>query len=164
MTKKIKRNIIKNIFLNFEKEETWLNHMSLQGYSLKEISNGYYIFETCEPGEYIYRIEFLDREILNNREQPSYLNFLKEMQVDHVASINRWQYFKRESSLGDFEIYSDIDSKISHYKCVFKKEDKKDQEVRGGAVSSSGMYSFRYMSSREASQRRNSQCHFYRTF
>jgi len=28
---------------------------------------------------------------------------------------------------------------------VFKKEDKKDQEVRGGAVSSSRMYSFRYM-------------------
>ncbi|ALX49671.1 hypothetical protein AOX59_14495 [Lentibacillus amyloliquefaciens] len=25
-------------------------------------------------------------------------------------------------------------------KCAFKKEDKKDREVRGGAVSSSGMY------------------------
>lgn len=45
---------------------------------------------------------------------------------------------------------------------VIKKEDKEDQEVRGGAASSSGVYAFRYMSSTEASQQRNSQCHFYR--
>jgi len=47
---------------------------------------------------------------------------------------------------------------------VFKKEDKKDREVRGGAVLSNGMYVFRYMSSAKTSQRRNSMCHFYRTF
>ncbi len=38
------------------------------------------------------------------------------------------------------------------YKRV-KKEDKKDREVRGGVVSSSGMYAFKYMSSGETSQR-----------
>ena len=50
------------------------------------------------------------------------------------------------------------------YKEGVKKEDKKDREVRGGVVSSSGMYVIRYMSSGETSQRRNSMCHFYRTF
>ncbi|GGJ90663.1 hypothetical protein GCM10007063_11500 [Lentibacillus kapialis] len=67
---------------------------------------------------------------------------------------------------------------------MFNKEDKKDQEVRGGAVSSNGMYAFKYMStsnavlnplrtqekcfsfprSGETSQRRNSKYHVYRTF
>lgn len=40
---------------------------------------------------------------------------MNELDIDHVANINRWQYFRRKSSLGEFDIYSEIDSKINHY-------------------------------------------------
>jgi len=36
-------------------------------------------------------------------------------------------------------------------KCVFKKEDKKDREVRGSVALSSGMYAFKYMTGAKAS-------------
>ena len=86
-------------------------------YALKDIVNGYYIFEQCEPGTYIYRIEFLKQEIFQ-KEKDSYLELMQELKVEAVASFRRWHYFRRDSSLGTFEIYSDIDSQIEHYQRI----------------------------------------------
>ncbi|WP_404348106.1 DUF2812 domain-containing protein [Sutcliffiella horikoshii] len=116
MSKKVKRNILKNVFLDFEKEENWLNNMCKQGYALNKIANNYYYFEACEPGEFSYRIEFLKEETIP--EKDSYLEFMNEMEIDHIAAINRWQYFRRKTILGDFTIYSDIQSKIEHYQRI----------------------------------------------
>ena len=113
MTKKVRRSIFKTIFINFQKEENWLNNMCKQGYALQEISNRYYIFEPCKPGEYIYRIEFLKQETMNKHEKTAYLNFMKEMDVDLIASLNRWQYYRRDAALGEFKVYLHIDSKIN---------------------------------------------------
>ncbi|MEK4974675.1 DUF2812 domain-containing protein [Niallia sp. FSL R7-0648] len=117
MTKKMKRSFLKNLFINIEKEETWLNNMCDKGYALHDISDGYYIFERCKPGTYIYRIEFLQQEIFQ-KEKEFYLELMKDLKVESIASIKRWHYFRRESSLGEFEIYSDTDSQIEHYKRV----------------------------------------------
>lgn len=117
MIKKMKRSIFKNLFIDLEKEETWLNNMCKNGYALRDISNGYYVFEPCDPGKYIYRIEFLKQEIFQ-KEKHSYLELMQELKVEPVASFNRWHYFRRDSSLGEFEIYSDIDSQIEHYKRI----------------------------------------------
>lgn len=38
--------------------------------------------------------------------------------MELVASHNRWVYFRKKVVDGDFDIYSDIDSKIKHYKRV----------------------------------------------
>ena len=59
--KKVKRSIYKNSFINIEKEEAWLNKMCKKEYALKEISKGFYLFEDCTPGNFIYRIAFLKR-------------------------------------------------------------------------------------------------------
>lgn len=117
MIKKVKRNSMKNLFINIEKEESWLNDMCKDGYALQEISVGYYVFEACEPGAYIYRLEFLKQEVYQ-KEKNSYLALMKELNVDLVASFRRWHYFRRETSLGEFEIYTDIDSQIEHYKRI----------------------------------------------
>ena len=117
MIKKVKRGYFKNLFINIEKEETWLNDMCQSGYALCVISNGYYVFEPCDPGTYIYRLEFFDQEIFQ-KEKDSYLKFMQESNVECIASFKRWHYFRRDSALGDFEIYSDIDSKIEHYKRI----------------------------------------------
>ncbi|WP_312097599.1 DUF2812 domain-containing protein [Niallia sp.] len=117
MTKKVKRSFLKKLFINIEKEETWLNNMCKNGYALHDIANGYYSFEPCKPGEYIYRIEFLHQEVFQ-REKEFYLELMEDLKVKAIASVNRWHYFRRESSLGKFEIYSDIDSQIEHYKRI----------------------------------------------
>lgn len=116
MTKKVRRKILKNIFLDYEKEENWLNNMCKQGYALSKITNNHYYFETCEPGKFSYRIEFLKEATI--QEKDTYLDFMNEMEIERIAAINRWQYFRRKAILGEFTIYSDIQSKIEHYQRI----------------------------------------------
>ena len=117
MTKKVKRSIFKKLFINIEKEEAWLNNMCEKGYALRAITNGYYLFERCNPGSSIYRIEFLKQGI-SQKEKDSYVELMQELNVERIASFKRWSYFCRDSALGEFEIYSDIDSQIEHYKRI----------------------------------------------
>jgi hypothetical protein len=104
-------------FIDYEKEERWLNEMSAKGLAL----NGYffflYSFTDCEPGEYIYRIELLEN-LPGNPESRKYIDFLSENGVEHIASWARWVYFRKQAKDGPFDIYSDIDSKLTHFKRI----------------------------------------------
>ncbi len=53
------RKTIHRIFWvwEFEKEERWLNEMTLEGWALDKAAFCSYRFMRCEPGEYIIRME-----------------------------------------------------------------------------------------------------------
>lgn len=106
MTKKVRRSIFKQLFLDYEKEEKWLNDMCKNGYALSNFENWYYIFEACEPGEYIYYISLLHEDTLLKKK------------ATLITSINRWYYFRSKSPLGEFSIEEDIHAKINYYKRV----------------------------------------------
>ncbi|WP_176473354.1 DUF2812 domain-containing protein [Niallia circulans] len=38
--------------------------------------------------------------------------------MEHIASANRWHYFRKDAALGKFVIYSDIDSQMEHYQRI----------------------------------------------
>jgi hypothetical protein len=42
---------------DFEKEERWLNEMALEGWALVAVGWCRYVFERCEPGAYMIRLE-----------------------------------------------------------------------------------------------------------
>ena len=50
-----------NYFFNDESEENWINEMSAKGWHFKQFRLGMYAFEKGEPGEYIYRVDYLDK-------------------------------------------------------------------------------------------------------
>lgn len=102
---------------DFEKEEKWLNEMSAKGLQLVAIGFCKYIFEETIKGEYTYRLELLENAP-SNSESISYIRFLEETGVEYIGSLMRWAYFRKKVADGAFEIYSDIDSKISHYKRI----------------------------------------------
>lgn len=111
------KKVVYKLYYDFEKEEKWLNEMSSKGFALVDFFMGKYTFEECEKGEYIYRIELLENLVLHSKSK-QYINFLEETGVEHVASSFRWAFFRKKASLGEFDIYSDIDSKIEHYKKI----------------------------------------------
>lgn len=104
-------------FYDFEKEENFLNKMAAQGWALKKYCFCKYVFEECEKGEYIYRIQLLEKG-LDNPESQKYIQFMEDMGAEFITSYNRWVYFRKKASEGEFEIFTDKDSKISHYKKV----------------------------------------------
>lgn len=108
------KHIVRKAYYDFEKEEKYLNKMSAKGWALTDYSWCRYVFEDAPKGEYIYRIELLENPV-SHPESQSYIKFMEENGVEFVASFNRWVYFRRKASDGEFDIYSDIDSKIKHY-------------------------------------------------
>lgn len=102
------------IFLDFEKEEAWLNEMSEEGYSLIERSFFEYKFESCEKGKYVYRVEKLAQT--KKEDKQNYIQFLEDLGVELVWQQFGWAYFRQEKNESVYEIYSDVNSKVSHYK------------------------------------------------
>ena len=91
----------------FEKEERWLNEMAQEGWALQNAGFCTYTFEKTEPGQYIIRLAMLDSS-------PDFESFMEELEAQSVGHCFSWGYFRRSAQLGPFDLFSDVDSRISH--------------------------------------------------
>ena len=96
---------------DFEKEERWLNTMAQSGWVLTKVGFCTYHFAPCQPGEYTIRLEM-------HAPDSEYLRFMEEIGAEHVGRMVQWVYFRRKAELGEFDLFSDIDSKIAHLKKI----------------------------------------------
>lgn len=108
------KNVKYRFYLDYEKEEAWINEMAAQGWHLEKFSVGRFTFKKGEPGAFIYRNEFLSGMQVSEREE--YLEFLADSNVTIVHTFGGWIYMKRATADGPFRIYTDKKSKISYYK------------------------------------------------
>ncbi|MGE7998925.1 DUF2812 domain-containing protein [Lysinibacillus sp. NPDC093190] len=99
-------------FLDYEKEEAWVNDMAEQGWYLKHTMVGYFIFEKGESGQYIYR-----NELIKGKSQ-DYYDFLETMNIEFVSKFGYWAYYRKKTSEGPFELFSDSSSKIKYLKSI----------------------------------------------
>ena len=91
----------------FEKEEEWLNEKAANGWVLESVGFCKYTFVRCEPGEYTVRTEM-------HAYDDQYVKFMEETGAEYVGRMMMWIYFRKKTEDGVFDLYSDIDSKISH--------------------------------------------------
>ena len=111
------KHIVHKAYWDFEKEERWLNDMAAKGLALSDYSWGRYAFEETPRGAYLYRIELLEN-LPSHPESQAYLRFLEENGVEVVTSYMRWVYLRRSAAEGPFDLYTDLDSRIRHYKRI----------------------------------------------
>lgn len=111
------KQVIRKLFINYEKEEKWINELAVKGLNFIDYSFGRYLFEEGTPGEYIYRLELLSN-IPTHPESKSYIKFMEETGVECVSTYMRWVYFRKRASEGTFDLYSDYDLRIKHYKRI----------------------------------------------
>ena len=97
----------------FDKEEDWLNTMAQSGWVLDGIGFAKYHFVKCEPGEYTVRLEMHARD-------DEYLHFMEETGAEYIGRILQWIYFRKKTVNGEFDIFSDIDSRIGHVDKICK--------------------------------------------
>ncbi len=103
------RKTIKKLFFiwDFEKEETWLNEMAMNGWVLESVGFCSYHFVRCEPGEYAVRTEM-------HAFDESYIQFMQDTGAEYVGRMLMWVYFRKKTADGPFDLFSDIDSRIAH--------------------------------------------------
>jgi hypothetical protein len=110
------RHAIYRYIVDFEKEEKWLNEMAEKGMNFIYFSfPGRYLFEEGTPGEYIYRLEFLDNTP-DHPDSKAYIRFVEETGAELVSTYFRWVWFRKKASDGPFDLYSDYPSRIRHYR------------------------------------------------
>ena len=113
------KKIIRKAFMDFEKEENWINHMAREGWAMTDYAWCRYAFESCEPGAYVYRIELLP-DLAGRPKSRSYVEFVESTGAQEVANYGRWVYFRKKSGEGNFDLFSDLGSRLAHYRRVFQ--------------------------------------------
>lgn len=111
------KRFVRKLFINFDKEEQWLNEMAEKGLGLESYSFCKYEFAEIKPGEYTYKVQLLE-EATDTTKSQEYLQFLEEMDITCVTRYRQWIYLRKTAINGPIELYSDIDSKLSYYKKV----------------------------------------------
>lgn len=110
----MKKVIWKQFWLwNFDKEEKWLNEMSALGLQLCCIGFCRYVFEQGTPGEFTYRLEML-KDLPSHPRSEKYIRFVEDTGAEYIGSMFRWAYFRKVPGMGEFDLYSDIGSRIKH--------------------------------------------------
>ena len=102
---------------NYDEEETWLNEMASKGYNLISVGFCKYVFDECQPNEYVIRIEYLNKNLFNINSD-KYLNLMEETGAKYLGNVMSWAYFSKKSESTNFELYSDNSSKISYIEKV----------------------------------------------
>ena len=111
--------VVYRLYMDYEKEERWLNEMASRGWRFTGRRLGGYRFEKGEPGEWFYRIELLPAEP-GSAASREYLSLLLDTGADVVSTQARWVYLRRPAALGPFVLFSDLESRIGHYRRVLK--------------------------------------------
>lgn len=97
----------------FDKEERWLNEMAARGLALCSVGYCSYTFEVGDPGEYIVRLELLE-QLPTHAQSEQYIRFIEGSGAECIGSMFRWVYFRKKRTTGEFDLYSDFESRIRH--------------------------------------------------
>lgn len=104
-------------FYDKDAETEWLNQMAADGYAMTVFFAGFYKFETCRPGEYVYQIDFGNSFFKINKD---YREFMQDTGVEVLQAWGPWVFLRKPASEGRFELYTDVDSGIEHYSKIRK--------------------------------------------
>ena len=103
------------------KEEAWINEMAEHGYGLVSAGKITFEYEDIESGQYKYK-EMMLKGSFDSKKVRDFLKFMEEMGVDNVGHVSypghTIVYLRYDSSLENFDIYSDLDSKIEYEKIM----------------------------------------------
>ena len=96
------------LYFDKDQETEWLNGLVQEGWALKRFFAGFYSFERCEPGQYTYQIDL-------GPATGDYREFMQETGAEIVQTWGLWIILRKPSCEGPFELYSDVESSITHY-------------------------------------------------
>lgn len=101
-------------FIDFEKEEQWLNGMAKRGFALAGKSIAY-VFDRAEPEDAVIKIDF--RQFKSRADFEDYLALFEDSGWKHVAGSKSSgsQYFRKIDETVSDDIFSDADSRAGRY-------------------------------------------------
>lgn len=105
------------LYFDKDAETEWLNRMAAEGHAMTGFFAGFYRFDPCKPGEYIYQVDLGDRFFSVSED---YRKFMEDTEVEIVQTWGYWIILRRLAEKEKFELYTDVDSSIEHYTKIRK--------------------------------------------
>lgn len=99
------------MYYDKDKETDWLNEMAQVGYAMTGFFAGFYTFEKCKPAEWEYQIDL-------GRVTKDYREFMEDAGIEIVQTWAAWIILRRKKRDEPFQLYTDVDSSIEHYKKI----------------------------------------------
>lgn len=99
-----------NWFIDFDKEEKWINDMAKSGWALWHINGVIYRFKKCEPNEFIYQIDFDEQTSKDGVDD--YVTFRSSCGDQFVHQWKEKIYWKRATTSGSFEAENNVAAKL----------------------------------------------------
>ncbi len=99
-----------NWFVDFDKEEQWLNDMATKGWAFWHTNGVIYRFKPCKPEEFIYQIDFDEKK--SQEGAGDYVVFRSSCGDQFVHQWKRKIYWKRETASGPFEAENNVAAKL----------------------------------------------------
>ena len=103
---------------DYEKEEAFLNEMSRAGWNLTAVGFFRYIFRRGTPGEYLYKIDMVERTE-SDEVKESYFNFLTDCGIRVVGEFKDWIYLQKRAADGPFDTKNDTYAKLRQVNKVY---------------------------------------------
>lgn len=98
-----------NWFVDFDKEEEWLNKMSSNGLCLWHTNGVIYRFKKCKPGEFMFQIDFDEKKSSTDED---YVAFRTSCGDKLVHQCKNKIYWKRIAAEGPFESEENVPAKL----------------------------------------------------
>ena len=102
--------IVINWFIDFDKEEKWINEMACNGWAFWHTNGVIYRFKRCQPGEFIYQIDFDEQK--PKAGVGDYAVFRSSCGDVFVHQWKQKIYWKRAASSGPFEAEENVAAKL----------------------------------------------------
>ncbi len=102
----------------WEKEEAWLNEMAREGWNLTAVGFCRYIFRRGTPGEYIYKLDVVERTA-SDEVKESYFNFLTECGIRIVGEWKDWLFLQKKAAEGAFDMKDDTYAKLRQVNKIY---------------------------------------------
>lgn len=104
------------LFLNFDKEEAWLNHMAAEGFLLTNAGFITYTFKEVKPAASVVRIDY--QEAMSQADYTDYLSLFADAGWQLLSGSRKGgaQYFAASNADPNADIFSDTESKAQRYK------------------------------------------------
>ena len=99
-----------NWFIDFDKEQRWINEMCKKGWALWHTNGVIYRFKSCEMGEFIYQIDFDEEQPTHNA--GDYVAFRSSCGDQFVHQWKQKIYWRRAAADGPFEVESNVAAQL----------------------------------------------------
>ena len=92
--------------------------MAKEGWNLTAVGLCRYIFRRGTPGEYIYKLDMVERTA-SDEVRESYFNFLTECNIRVVGELKDWLFLQKKAAEGPFDMKDDTYAKLRHINKIY---------------------------------------------